>query len=418
MPASKDKPTYNAKDKPAADLVAVIAAEIQAAGQQRITFARFMELALYQPQLGYYATQAQEMGAAGDFFTSAHLGADFGELLAEQFVDIWQILGKPIPFTLVEMGAGQGLMAADILAYLQNQHPDCFASLTYWIIEKVPELMLCQQQQLQPWRERVTWTTLADIPTAGVTGCFFSNELVDALPVHQVVVTSDPESARQLQEVYVQVAPETEASGTPEFQEILGPLSTPSLTAYFQTVGIDLLAPNYPVGYRTEANLCAQDWLHEVARGLNQGYLITIDYGYAASHYYSPARVQGTLQCYRQHGATSDPYRQVGLQDITAHVDFTSLQQQGQQAGLVTLGMTSQAVFLMSLGLGDRLSPNLLGGDFTTVMKRRDALHQLMHPHGLGGFKVLIQSKNLTAEMQKNTLRGLQGEIGIELLPS
>jgi SAM-dependent MidA family methyltransferase len=401
----------------ATDLGAVIAAEIQQADQQRISFARFMELALYQPQRGFYATRAPALGAAGDFFTSAHLGPDFGELLAEQFAEIWQLLGQPSPFTLVEMGAGQGLVAADILTHLQTQHPDCFASLAYWIIEKVPELIAYQQQQLHPWQDRLIWKTLAEIPADAVNGCFFSNELVDALPVHRLVVMPDTDSGRQLQEVYVQLAPGSQAQ-TQAFQEVYGPLSSPALNAYFTAAGLDLTAPSYPVGYRTEVNLLAQAWLTEVARCLKRGYVITIDYGYAASQYYSPARPQGTLQCYRQHSTQNDPYQQVGLQDITAHVDFSNLQQQGQAVGLEPLGLTSQALFLMSLGLGDRLSANNLGsgGDFMAMLKRRDALQQLISPHGLGGFRVLIQAKNLTPSMQKNTLRGLQGEIG-DMLP-
>jgi SAM-dependent MidA family methyltransferase len=391
------------------ELASLIATEIQNSAQQRITFARFMELALYQPQLGYYATRAGHIGPTGDFFTSPHLGADFAELLAEQFVEMWHILGCPVPMTLVEMGAGQGLVAADILAYLQIHHPDCFASLAYWIVEKVPELVALQQQRLQAWQHKLTWGSLDQIPPNSVTGCFFSNELVDAFPVHRLVV-----GETHLQEVYVQLAAPAGSASELAFQETLAPLSTPALSAYLQAAGLDLQPPTYPTGYCTEVNLLAQEWLAQVAQGLTQGYVLTIDYGYTTHQYYSPARAQGTLQCYRQHSSHVDPYQQVGHQDITAHVDFSHLQQQGHHLGLATTGLTSQALFLMGLGLGDRLAANNLSGssDFMAVIKRRDALHQLMNPLGLGGFKILVQHKNLTPAMQKNTLRGLQGEMG------
>jgi SAM-dependent MidA family methyltransferase len=391
------------------ELASLIATEIQNSAQQRITFARFMELALYQPQLGYYATRADQIGPTGDFFTSPHLAADFAELLAEQFVEMWHILGCPTPMTLVEMGAGQGLVAADILAYLQIQHPDCFASLAYWIVEKVPELVALQQKHLQAWQHKLTWCSLDQIPANSVTGCFFSNELVDAFPVHRLMV-GEP----QLQEVYVQLAAPVSSTSGITFSETLGPLSTAALSAYLKAAGLDLQPSTYPTGYRTEVNLLAQEWLAQVAQALNQGYVLTIDYGYEAHQYYSPARVQGTLQCYRQHSSHADPYQQVGLQDITTHVDFSHLQQQGHHLGLTTTGLTSQALFLMGLGLGERLAANNLGGsgDFMAVIKRRDALHQLMNPLGLGGFKILVQHKNLTPDMQKNTLQGLQGETG------
>jgi SAM-dependent MidA family methyltransferase len=390
-------------NSPQTDLGQKIAAEIQQATGQRISFARFMALALYEPELGFYPTRAKSLGTGGDFYTSVHLGADFGELLAEQFVEMWIQLGQPTPFHLVEMGAGQGLIAADILAYLQTHHPDCFASLIYGIIEKVPELVALQQQQLQPWQSQVRWLTWADLPPNSVTGCFFSNELVDAFPVHQLALQGDV-----LQESYVTLS----AAG--DFVEQLGDLSTPALSQYFQDLGIEVVSPPYPEGYRTEVNLFALEWLAEVSRCLHQGYLLTIDYGYDAPQYYSPARPQGTLQCYRQHKSHGDPYKNVGGQDITAHVDFSALQLHGERLGLQTAGLTTQALFLMALGLGERLMTNNAGNDFMAVMGRRDRLQQLMNPLGLGGFKVLIQQKNLS-NPQKNTLRGLQGEVADQL---
>ncbi len=367
----------------------------------RIPFAEFMDLALYHPQGGYYTSKEATLGFEGDFVTSPHLGHDFGELLALQFVEIWQHLGGPEPFSLVEMGAGQGLIAADVLGTLQNYHPNCFAALHYQIVEKSDRLRAAQQQRLAGWTGKVTWVALETLPDDSVTGCFFSNELVDALPVHQVVITE-----AGLQEVYVTLADDPAAP----IQESLGPLSTPRLADYFAFVGIDLADPQYAPGYRTEVHLAALDWIKTVAAKLHRGYVITIDYGYPASRYYSRARNQGTLQCYYQHAHHDNPYSHLGHQDITAHVNFTALERQGEDCGLATLGATQQGMFLMALGLGDRIAAlgQIQASDIATVnlaIQRRDRLHQLINPMGLGNFVVLVQGKGLPPEAQ--TLKGL-----------
>ncbi|MGI0491074.1 class I SAM-dependent methyltransferase [Alkalinema pantanalense CENA528] len=375
----------------------------QISQRSRLTFAEFMELALYHPDQGYYLRRASKIGATGDFFTSPHLGADFGELLAEQFVQIWQILGQPQPFTLVEMGAGQGVLASDILRYLTQHYPDCARSLQYRIVEKVATLIAAQQRQLMPWLDRglsIQWTNLETIAAAPIVGCFFSNELIDAFPVHLIQM-----QAGQLQEVYVGW------DGT-ELVEMVDQPSNPALTAYFERLGIDLTAPDYVEGYRSEVNLLALDWMQAVATGLQRGYVLTIDYGYPANRYYSRTRSQGTLQCYYQHSHHNDPYRYVGMQDITAHVNFTALEMQGQQCGLQTVGVTQQAMFLMALGLGDRIA-NLgqstaeAHQDINALLRRRDALHSLINPMGLGNFGVLVQSKGLTESEKQHALTGL-----------
>jgi SAM-dependent MidA family methyltransferase len=375
-------------------LVQFIREQIQQCPEGRVTFATFMDWALYHPRYGYYTRRREKIGAKGDFFTSPHLALDFGELLAEQFADMWQALSCPQPFTLVEMGAGQGLLAADVLSYLQRQHPDCFAALQYCIIEKAAAHIAEQQQRLRPWQDRLTWTTLDAI--APFTGCCFSNELVDAFPVHCVTWKD-----QTLQEVYV----------TDALTEVVGDLSNPDLSAYFAALEIDFR--HHPDGYRTEVNLAALDWMKQVSDRLHRGYCLTIDYGYLADRYYNPRRSQGTLQCYYQHRHHSDPYLYIGEQDITTHVDFTSLQR--QDTGLTTVGFTQQGLFLMSLGLGDRLSQisqteATSTRDLQDRLQRRDALHQLINPMGLGGFGVLIQSKGLTRNEQLQSLKGLEGE--------
>lgn len=386
----------DAIDPTSSSLSDLIAERIVSTQHQRITFAEYMDLALYHPQQGYYATRALTIGPQGDFFTAPHLGPDFGELLAEQFVQMWEILHCPDPFTIVEMGAGQGLLAADLLRYLLQQHPDFFRCIDYVIVERVSTLVAQQQQQLQEATAsgaRLSWKTFADIPPNSVTGCFFSNELVDALPVHQFMIESG-----QLQEVYVTALRDEQQQV--QFKEVVGELSCSQLAEYFQLVEVEIPSARYPNHYRSEINLAALDWISTVANRLRQGYLVTIDYGYPSDRYYNPARAQGTLQCYYRHAHHSDPYIHVGQQDITAHVDFTALERQGDRAGLQSLGLTQQGLFLMALGLGERIAA--VGQSETTDrqeiqirLQRRDALHRLVNPMGLGSFGVLIQSKGI-----------------------
>ncbi|MEM8506021.1 MAG: class I SAM-dependent methyltransferase [Cyanobacteria bacterium P01_D01_bin.1] len=382
----------------------VIAQKIQQSEHQRITFAEFMDLALYHPQFGYYATPSSIIGAQGDFVTSPHMGRDFGEVVAEQFVDMWEALSRPERFDLVEMGAGQGLVAGDAIAHIQFNHPDCFSTLNYIIVEKSAALRAEQQKRLSHWNEQgiaVSWTELDAIAPNSITGCAFSNELVDAFPVHWVEL-----HGQKLQEIYVIYSED-------EFASQLGKLSTPKLESYFGQLDIDL--SHYPDGYRTEVNLAALDWIAQINSKLERGYLLTIDYGYTAQRYYSPARAEGTLQCYYKHSHHSDPFIHVGEQDITAHVDFTALEKQGTKVGLQQLGFTQQGLFLMALGLGDRLNKlsqinstrSAKPTDIQAIMQRRESLQQLINPMGLGNFGVLIQSKGLTPKEIARPLKGL-----------
>lgn len=247
-------------------LCQIIADRIQASPQQRISFADFMDLALYHPQQGYYSTNRDEAGIQQDFFTSSHLGKDFGELLAVQFADLWELLDRPRPFTLVEMGAGQGLLVSDIVRYLHRHHFECFAALEYVIVEKSSGLIAAQQQRLQNLTQSwsgLKWRTWDEIPSGSIVGCCFSNELVDALSVHRVQT-----EAGELREVFVQVT-QPDNSSLPQFTEVTATVSTPRLLKYFQRFGIDLTDARYPTPYRTEVNLAALDWMATVATGFS-----------------------------------------------------------------------------------------------------------------------------------------------------
>ena len=360
----------------------IIKSEIERLPQKQITFARYMALALYHKQYGYYNSGIVRIGAAGDFFTSSSLGRDFGELLAIQFEQMWHIMGCPNPFYLVEMGAGNGELARDILDYLVNHSNELVKSLRYVIIEKSPALIEIQQQLLQ-FDIELTWHKWSDLAVDSIEGCFFSNELVDAFPVHLVEKGAD-----RLQEVYLTLHED-------RLSEVVDLISTEKIFRYFEAIDIDLLADRYPTGYRTEVNLEALNWIERVAARLKRGYLLTIDYGYTAEKYYRPTRDRGTLQCHYQHRRHNNPYANLGYQDLTAHVNFTALQRWGELHHLKTIGFTQQGLFLMALGLGDRLN-ELSSGKYNVleILKRRDALHQAIDPTGLGGFGVLIQGKN------------------------
>jgi SAM-dependent MidA family methyltransferase len=377
------------------ELVAAIVDRINYAPQQQITFAEYMELVLYHPLYGYYASNAEQISERGDFLTSPHLADDFGEMLAIQLYQIWQVLGSPQLFSIVEMGAGQGLLAAQILAYSQQKYPDFFRSIDYIIIEIAPAMIGSQQARLKDLPVR--WCDWADIPDRSIVGCFLSNELIDALPVHQIIVTKD-----KLQEIYVTV------DENRVFNESIDELSTDKIAQYWQLNRINLLSDRYLDGYRTEVNLAALSWLEQVAHKLQRGYIISIDYGYCADRYYNPMRDRGTLQCYYQHAHHNDPYINIGNQDLTAHVDFTALQNQGELLGLQTVGFTQQGMFLMALGLGDRIAAiSSSSGDIQSLLRRRQNLHQLIDPIELGKFGVLIQSQGLTSQQQQVILQGL-----------
>ncbi|AGY58331.1 hypothetical protein GKIL_2085 [Gloeobacter kilaueensis JS1] len=371
---------------------------IAASPQKRISFAVFMDLALYHPRYGYYSRPAEAIGAGGDYYTAPHLGPDFGELLAVQFVEIWQRLAEPEPFDLVEIGAGQGLLAADILEYIHAQAPAMGAGLRYTLIERSGTLAAQQKKRLRAFDVR--WQSLEAIEEQAITGVLFCNELLDALPVHRFCVENG-----QLQEVFVEVSEDGHG-----FRPVLAPPSTPRLEAHLNALG--LRVEDLPDGFTSEINLAALDWLTEVERVLRRGFVLIIDYGYTANQYYRPVRSEGTLQCYYRHTLQADPYRHIGSQDLTSHVDFTALTQQAEALGLRTVGFTRQNFFLWALGLGERLAALGTPTSYEQLqerLRRREALQQLVKPDGLGEFGVLVLSKNV--DEKEAGLRGLTAQL-------
>ena len=341
----------------------------------RITFAEFMRMVLYHPVDGYY-TSEKPFGAAGDFYTSPAVHPAFGALLAVQLQCMWRCLGRPSDFIVVEMGAGNGLLANDICVAAEELC-DVFArELRYVCIERYsPDDANLGMGGDASHIERLIADTL---PLSDVVGCFISNEFADAFPVHRFQI-----SGREALEVYVAL----DKNG--EFIEILDEPSTPILNERLDRLGLTL-----EEGHCGEVSLQVKPWLDDMARALDKGFVITIDYGYEVAELYSQRRRFGTLQTYYRHTEGSSPYQRIGRQDISAHVDFSLLQSEGYAAGLDTLAYTTQAELLQGLGLNDLL--NRLRNTAMPEHERntnRMSMRELVKPEGLGGFKVLFQEK-------------------------
>ncbi|MCR6545585.1 SAM-dependent methyltransferase [Dehalobacterium formicoaceticum] len=337
--------------------------------QGTLTFASFMELVLYHPEYGYYNSEKPILGKEGDFYTSVHVSSLFGEMIAEQLAEMAVLLEGPV-FSLAEFGAGKGFLAYDILKTLQIKYPTLFARTVYYIVEASSSLKKEQYRRLTDFQPQVRWVDGLDEVEKPFRGCVLSNELVDAFPVHRVKYLED-----QLKEIYVR-----EEEGI--LIEVADVPSTPLLEAYFDDLNITLSE-----GQVGEVNLAARDWLQSIGNNLDQGFVLTIDYGYEASLLYHSCRRDGTLMCYYRHQTEENPYLRLGEQDMTAHVNFSALKKWGEENGLLTTGFTNQMHFLFNLGLAEALSKE---------PQKAYAAQQLVNPEGMGGiFKVLIQHKNL-----------------------
>ena len=373
-------------------LVDAIATEIQRSGP--IPFARFMDLALYHPIHGYYmrlehkadaempehGVGEDRIGWAGDYFTNSDVSSVFSHAVAKQLIQMDDRLGRPDPLTMVEMGAGKGMFARDFLTACRTLSPSLADRIRYVIVERSPAMQASQRRVLEPSgleTGRMTWLSrLSELGEESVVGALFSNELVDAFPVHRIGVMNG--TAR---EVFVDYA-----GG--RFCEQWQPLSSPGVQAYLDRLAA--LGIVLPEGARADVNVQAVHWMEDVARVLDRGFVVTVDYGHLAHDLYGPDRRGGTLLCYYHHMASDNPYERVGLQDMTAHVDFSMLACAGRESGLQVTGFTNQMSFLIGLGV-ERLLESMEPGSaaFQSVV-------QLLRPDGMGGtFKILIQHKGV-----------------------
>ena len=350
-------------------LAEIIQTKIKSQGP--ISFHDFMEMSLYYPDMGYYTSSKEKIGTEGDFYTSSSVSAAFGAMLGRQLVEMWQILGKN-DFTILEYGAGTGWLCHDILDYIKFAHPEFYDKLSYCIIEKSPVMRAKEKTHLC---EKVSWhDSYTDIQ--GLNGCIISNELVDNFAVHQVVMQ------KELMEVFV------DHRGC--FTEQLQP-ATAELREYLKELQVDL-----PVGFRTEINIEATEWIQNIAKALKQGFIITIDYGFPSFELYQDHRRSGTLLCYNKHGVNDNPYINIGEQDITSHVNFSALYYWGLKHGLERCGFTDQGHFLLSLGFEDYIKQALTTEKNESLKFRKLEFLTYTMLYDMGQkFKVLIQQKGI-----------------------
>lgn len=358
--------------------------EVEQAGV--ISFARFMEAALYCPNIGYYERHTRQLSRAGDFYTSVSVGRLFGELLARRFADWLGALG-PGPLQLAEAGAHDGQLAHDILSWLAAHRPQLFARIHYWIIEPSLNRQEWQRLKLESFAPRVEWFAgLHALPASGVHGVIFSNELLDAFPVHRVAWDAPRrgwfewgvgcEGGR-----FVWRAMDSGAEWTARLAD-----------AGFN-LPLELLAV-LPNGFALEVSPAAGEWWGAAARALRAGKLLTADYGLTAIERLEPARAGGTLRSYSRHRAVADVLDEPGEQDITAHVNFTQLQLAGERAGLHTDRLFTQPQFLTGIAtqVAEQTGFNSPAEAWTPEQARQ--FQTLTHPEHLGqAFRVLVQSR-------------------------
>jgi SAM-dependent MidA family methyltransferase len=348
-----------------------------------ISFAEFMDISLYHPELGYYARAAQKTGRAGDFFTSVDVGPIFGALLAKQFAEMWRVLQtqSPIPnpqslrFDLVEAGAGSGRLARDILDAALTKDPEFYAAIRLSLVEASPTARAAQVATLGPHAPLLAHSSLA-LPDE-VHGVIYANELLDALPTHVVVMTE-----AGLREVFVDVRASSDAAQAPRFVERFEELSTPRIAEYLARAGAEMHG-----GWRAEVNLRAQEWTKNAAATLRRGFMVLIDYGHDERDLYNASHSAGTLTSYKQHSQFADLLQEPGETDITAHVDLSAVTRAAEQSGLDVLARLDQTYFMLGLGITELEGLSL---------HQRLALKTLLLPGGLGStHKVLIFGKDV-----------------------
>ena len=354
-----------------------------------ITFAEYMRECLYHPVHGYYSQP--EARKFADYYTSVDVSPIFGRLLARQFAEMWEGLGTPDEFALVEAAAGTGRLAKQILDFAQEKLPAFYKVLRYVAVERSPARCDQMKEQLTAHRERGRCRVELGIPREIPIGCVFSNELLDALPVHRVIREN-----HAMHEVFV--------TGSGDgFLETTMPLSTCAIREYFEAQQITLQE-----GQQAEAGLEACDWITEVGRRLERGFVLTVDYGHEASDLFDTQHMSGTVLAYGKHRASEKFYEGAGQQDLTAHVNFTALRMWGERSGLKTLGLVSQTAFLMALGQKNEFADLYDDGmNEAERVRARLQLKTLIFPEGMGErFQVMIQGKNV-GECRLTGLKGI-----------
>jgi SAM-dependent MidA family methyltransferase len=362
------------------ELIAQLAEEIRREG--RISFARFMDVALYDNDHGYYRNPHRKPGRGGDFITSPELHPFFGFTIARQIADCWDHLGQPARLVVREHGASSGVLAYDIIAALTQQAPDVRDALDYRLID-------VNEHRAAESRAAMEETGLGEIvrvehpdaitPEPGVV---LANEVADALPVHRLILRDG-----ELRELWV--ALDDEGHFVDSEGELSPEIAAMYIHAYLAESGVDL--SSFPDGARLDVSPATADWIRGVADNLTRGFAIVIDYGYDAPTLYRDHRLEGTVRGYYQHTVTDDPYIRVGEQDLTAHVDFTCLSRAAAAAGMTQIGLITQSEFLTQLGLGEWLVGLQTEPDTSLdeYLRAQGAVYRLIDPAGLGRFRAL-----------------------------
>ncbi|MEO8615472.1 MAG: SAM-dependent methyltransferase [Luteolibacter sp.] len=356
---------YPIKATPATpSLRRILATKIATEGP--IRFTDFMAVALYHPELGYYARETRQVGRGGDFFTSVSVGPLFGNLLARRFLSEWQELGSPARWRIIECGAHDGTLAADVLDALQQLNAVAFAAVEYAICEPLPRLRSAQRATLQPFSGKVVLIdelgSLAAFPLPGIV---FGNELLDALPFHLLEWCSGRWHE-------CRVGCDSEGGF---FWNTDNPVVDPLLIE-----AVDVLGENFPEGYRTEVRTNIRSFLEPLTRCISTGLLLWPDYGFARPDYYLPERHRGTLRTFSSHRAAEDPLATPGEIDITAHVDFTAVAESAIALGCQVRAFRNQGAWLTEIGREWLLS--LEGRPQVDLLRQ---FQTLTHPAHLGG---------------------------------
>ncbi len=333
-----------------------------------LSFEKYMELALYHPEYGYYS-RGNVPGKRGDFITAPCVHPLFGATLALQILEALEFLQNPKDFVIVEAGAGTGHLALDILTFLKRKD----LKLPYFIIEPFPALRSLQEENLKDFLPQIRWfKDFKELPL--FEGIFLCNELMDALPVHLI-----EKKREELFEIWLEFKEK-------EIREIYNPITEPEILKRIYPY-----VPSWSEGYRTEVCLKAQGIYESLSQKMKRGFLLIIDYGYPREDYYHPQRRKGTLLCYYRHKICDNPYFRPGHIDITSHIDFTYLKELGEQYGFLNLGFTQQGPYLASLGI-DQVYKEFTEGTY----KDKLALKTLLFPEGFGhSHWVLLQGKFL-----------------------
>ena len=358
----------------------------------RITFAQFMQVCLYSPSGGFYSSRGNRISS--HFGTSPTSHPVFGALIARQLEQMWHLLGDPPVFHVIEVGSGDGALARSIVDACWRIAPR-LAQVLYYVATDYQPCWLQSPDHTSGWdfgteglMEPKKEDTILGIqrvkaegsrPFQNVVGCILCNELIDNFPVHRFAIRDG-----RVKEVFV-----TSEGGN--LTEVLDEPSTPRIEKRLASLELSL-----PEGYRGEVNLAMEDWTGQVARTLDRGFVLTIDYGKLAPDLYSPQNTQGTLVCYNRHVVSSNPYQDIGQQDITAQVDFTSLMRLGDRHGLTTVGYALQSQFLTNLGFSSFLDA-LRTQDLSAARMElgRMAMMTLVDSDEYGDFKVLSQTKGI-----------------------